>query len=92
MQPHHANSIQVATSHFAGDSNVLALLLGGSLAHGFAGPDSDLDVMIVVSDEEQRAPTASLKALYPGADNRPICLSAFPKSKAGPRSLRSAPS
>jgi nucleotidyltransferase-like protein len=33
---------------------VLALLLGGSIAHGFETPTSDVDIMILVSDEDQR--------------------------------------
>lgn len=51
MLPHHRDSIENVTRHFAADPEVLALLLGGSLAHGFASPVSDVDVMIIVSDE-----------------------------------------
>lgn len=51
MHPHHLHSIENVTRHFASDPEVQALLLGGSLAHGFASPISDVDVMIIVSDE-----------------------------------------
>jgi hypothetical protein len=51
MLSHHTESIRRATDHFKQDPEVLALILGGSLAHGFARPDSDVDVMIVVGDE-----------------------------------------
>jgi predicted nucleotidyltransferase len=33
------------------DPSILALLLAGSIAHGFAGPDSDIDVAIVVEPD-----------------------------------------
>lgn len=51
FSPHHQQTIENVTRHFASDPEVLALLLGGSLAHGFASPTSDVDVMIIVSDE-----------------------------------------
>lgn len=51
MLPHHQHSIENVTRHFSSDPEVQALLLGGSLAHGFASPTSDVDVMIIVSDE-----------------------------------------
>lgn len=57
MHPHHAESIANVVAHFQQLPEVRALLLGGSIAHGFATPASDVDVMIVVSDshyEERR--------------------------------------
>ena len=52
MLSHHALSIQKVVDHFLPDPAVQALILGGSLAHGFAGPDSDIDVLIVVGDAD----------------------------------------
>ncbi len=52
MLPHHARSIENLTSALADEPSILALILGGSLAHGFARPDSDIDVTLVVSSEE----------------------------------------
>jgi predicted nucleotidyltransferase len=52
MHPHHTESIQRVTEYFQRDSEVLALLLGGSIAHGFETATSDVDIMIFVSDEE----------------------------------------
>lgn len=52
MHEHHRQSIQRACQHFSGDPEVRALLLGGSIAHGFAASTSDIDVMIVVSDRD----------------------------------------
>lgn len=54
MYPHHTQSIQNVTEYFQRDPQVIALLLGGSIAHGFETPGSDVDIMILVSDEEYR--------------------------------------
>jgi predicted nucleotidyltransferase len=51
MYTHHTQSIQNVTEYFRRDPEVLALLLGGSIAHGFETPTSDIDIMIFVSDE-----------------------------------------
>jgi predicted nucleotidyltransferase len=51
MHPHHAESIKRVVEHFERMPEVAALILGGSIAHGFARPDSDVDVMILVSDD-----------------------------------------
>jgi len=52
MYEHHQESIRRAAEHFAGDPEVRALILGGSIAHGLATPASDVDVMIVVGDDD----------------------------------------
>lgn len=48
MEKHHADSIHNLVSEFQQDPGIQALLLGGSIAHGFARPDSDIDVTIVI--------------------------------------------
>ncbi len=55
LAPHHTETIRRTTEHFARQAGVRGLLLGGSLAHGFQTPASDVDVLILVSDEEHRA-------------------------------------
>ena len=52
MHTHHIQSIQNVTEYFQRDPEVLALLLGGSIAHGFEAETSDVDIMIFVSDED----------------------------------------
>ena len=47
----HHESIGNVIEYFRREPEVQALLLGGSIAHGFASPTSDVDVMILVSDE-----------------------------------------
>ncbi len=51
METHHEESIRRTVEHFQNDPEVEALLLGGSLAHRFERPTSDVDVMIVISDQ-----------------------------------------
>ncbi len=52
MEPHHADSLRNVVRHFEADPSIQALLLGGSIAHGFAARDSDLDIALVISAEE----------------------------------------
>jgi predicted nucleotidyltransferase len=53
MYPHHSQSIQNVIEYFQRDPpEVLALLLSGSIAHGFESPTSDVDIMIFVSEED----------------------------------------
>ncbi|XXT24088.1 nucleotidyltransferase domain-containing protein [Sorangium sp. So ce429] len=52
--PHHATTLRRTVEHFEQAPEVTGLILGGSIAHGFCSPASDIDVMIVVSDEEHR--------------------------------------
>src|SRR6187431_3707972 len=52
MFPHHASTLRRTIEHFEQTPGVLGLLLGGSIAHGFCTEGSDVDVMIVVSDDE----------------------------------------
>jgi len=59
MQEHHKQSLGNLTHFFAQESEVIALILGGSLAHGFASSNSDIDVMIIVPDEEYQRRLAS---------------------------------
>lgn len=64
LLPHHAETIQKTRDYFAQQPGVMALLLGGSLAHGFATPESDVDVMIVVSDEEHAERLATARSCF----------------------------
>lgn len=63
MHPHHAETLARVVDHFQQDPEVQGLILGGSLAHGYARAVSDVDVMIVVSDAdyERRRATGRLQ-------------------------------
>jgi len=50
MHPHHTAALRRTTEFFEHTPEAQALLLGGSLAHGFGGPASDVDVLILLSD------------------------------------------
>lgn len=52
MYPHHQDTIQKAAGYFQQNPQFLAMLVGGSVAKGWAKPTSDVDVMLIVTDEE----------------------------------------
>ncbi|KAK5651909.1 hypothetical protein OQA88_11568 [Cercophora sp. LCS_1] len=58
MHPHHISSIQNIKTHFSSDPTVLALLLTGSIAHGFATAQSDVDILIVLTEEAYQSHVA----------------------------------
>ena len=59
MHPHHSQSIQIVKEYFERDPEVQALLLSGSIAHGFESVTSDVDLMIFVSDKDYQKHVAS---------------------------------
>lgn len=52
MYENHAKGIEKLTKIFENEDSTLAVIIGGSIAHGTAKESSDIDVMIVISDEE----------------------------------------
>ncbi|MDE7353468.1 MAG: nucleotidyltransferase domain-containing protein [Acetatifactor sp.] len=52
MYPHHRESLKNMTAYFQEKKEVIALILGGSVAKGCARPDSDLDAMAVLSEQD----------------------------------------
>ena len=52
MHAHHERAIAHATETLRRDPEVRALLLGGSIAHGYESAASDVDLLIVVSDDD----------------------------------------
>lgn len=70
MEKHHADSIDNLVREFQHDPRVQALILGGSLAHGFARPDSDIDVSIIVSTAEMASIRQGGRLHY---NNRTLC-------------------
>jgi predicted nucleotidyltransferase len=49
---HHRATIERATARLRARDDVRAVLVGGSIAHGFATATSDVDLLIVVDDAE----------------------------------------
>jgi predicted nucleotidyltransferase len=70
MYPHHSQTIQNVRGYFERDPEVQALLLSGSIAHGFESASSDVDIMIFVSEEDfQRRSQAGQVHFF----NRDLC-------------------
>ncbi len=64
MYKHHRDTINNVIEKLKADQSILALIIAGSIAHGFAREDSDVDIMIVVSQEEYERRCRSNEALY----------------------------
>lgn len=62
MYSHHQAVIDKLTARFQPDARFLGLIIGGSVAKGWAAESSDVDIMLVATDEEyaRRAPTNDL--------------------------------
>ncbi|MBO9600555.1 MAG: nucleotidyltransferase domain-containing protein [Cohnella sp.] len=72
MNQHHVETIEKYVALTKDDPAVLAILLGGSLAHGFAKPDSDVDVMLIVEEsdyERRKASNRLIDSSYGRPDN-----------------------
>jgi hypothetical protein len=52
LEPHHRSAIEAFVATYGAREEFIALLLVGSLAHGFATPSSDVDVILVATEEE----------------------------------------
>ena len=52
MLPHHLETLNRVRVKLEADPDVLAVLLVGSIAHGFAKPGSDVDIMAVLPDDK----------------------------------------
>lgn len=50
MFKHHEESIHKLIDYFSGNDEVLAVVLGGSVAKGLERPDSDIDAEVIVTD------------------------------------------
>jgi predicted nucleotidyltransferase len=52
IRDHHQQAIDNLANAYREDPRFLALIIGGSVAKGFARPDSDVDFMMIATDEE----------------------------------------
>ena len=52
MRPHHKESIEKLVESIKNDKRFLALIIGGSVAKGMEREDSDIDIVLVATDEE----------------------------------------
>ena len=68
MYQHHIESAQKLKEYFEGQEGVIAVVLDGSTVKGNARPDSDIDAIVVVTEERYRELAASnrLAEVIPG--------------------------
>ncbi|MGB8648220.1 MAG: DUF4037 domain-containing protein [Anaerolineae bacterium] len=52
MRPQHRRTVERLIERFENDPNYPALLVGGSIARGWERDDSDVDIILLASDEE----------------------------------------
>lgn len=52
FQPHHQRTIDRLTAEYKDDPNYPALIIGGSVAKGWARPNSDVDFLIVTTEPQ----------------------------------------
>ncbi len=68
MYPHHERALQKVKAHFEQDPTVLALLFSGSLAKGWGSESSDVDIMLIVTEEEFARRVPKSEYLYFSTD------------------------
>jgi hypothetical protein len=64
MYNHHKTAIETITNKLKLRDDVLGIIIGGSIAHGFANEKSDIDLMLVLSDEDYKKAMESGKINY----------------------------
>jgi hypothetical protein len=52
LYPHHQRAVERLVDRFKEDPGCLALLIGGSLVNGYGNEDSDVDFVLIATDEE----------------------------------------
>ncbi len=52
MYQHHRDAIESITRKLKARADILGIIVAGSVAHGFANETSDIDLMLVLSDED----------------------------------------
>lgn len=62
LYPHHQRTVERLIDRFQAEPNFLALLIGGSLVKGYGDEHSDVDFMLIATDEEyaRREPQGAL--------------------------------
>ena len=64
MYKHHQEAIDNISRKMEADPEVQALIIAGSIAHGFALPESDVDILIVVTEEDYEKRKKENRRLY----------------------------
>jgi predicted nucleotidyltransferase len=64
MLKHHEEALNSTVRKLEADPDINAILLGGSLAHGYAKENSDVDIMIVINKDRYAEMEAKKNTLY----------------------------
>lgn len=64
MYNHHKTAIEAITNKLKLREEVIGIIIGGSVAHGFAKENSDIDLMLVLSDEDYEEAIKTEKINY----------------------------
>ena len=68
LYPHHQRTVERLIDRFQVDPNFLALLIGGSLVKGYGNEGSDVDFMLIATDEEYARRSADRALTYYSTD------------------------
>jgi hypothetical protein len=68
LYPHHQLTVERLIDRFQADPNFLALLIGGSLVKGYGNESSDVDFMLIATDEEYARRSADRTLTYYSTD------------------------
>lgn len=71
MYPHHQAAIEAITNKLKAREDVQGVIIGGSIAHGYANENSDVDIMIVLSDEDYEKALAANDVGYFEVESTP---------------------
>ncbi|KGE72756.1 nucleotidyltransferase domain-containing protein [Spirochaeta lutea] len=65
---HHRTTLANVRTRFQDDPEILALYVGGSLAHGYAKADSDVDIILIISEQDYQIRKQAGNLLFFSAD------------------------
>ena len=68
LYPHHQRTVDRLIDRFKADPNFLALLIGGSLVKGYGNESSDVDFMLITTDDEYVRRSAERALTYYSTD------------------------
>lgn len=71
MYKHHQTAIDTITNKLKTKEEIIGIIIGGSVAHGYANETSDIDIMIVLSNEDYEKALVNYDVGYFERDSTP---------------------